>query len=220
MPITMAFSTACSKSMAERLHRWLVLLVFVPFLAWTAEIEVSNPQLLAVEDGLAVSADFRFDLNPRLEEAVTKGVVLYFVAEFEINRPRWYWLDEKLASRSQTFSLSYHALTRQYRLSTGGLHQSFSTLSGALAVLSRLRNWVVVERSDKSLRPGESVPAALRLRLDLNQLPRPFQISALGNKDWNLASDWKTWAATIPAPAPLSPPAAPATAVTPAVESK
>lgn len=76
--------------MAEHLRRWLVLLVFVPFLAWTAEIEVSNPQLLAVDDGLAVSADFRFELNPRLEEAVTKGVVLYFVAEFEINRPRWY----------------------------------------------------------------------------------------------------------------------------------
>ena len=115
--------------MAEHLRRWLVLLVFVPFLAWTAEIDVSNPQLLAVDDGLAVSADFRFELNPRLEEAVTKGVVLYFVAEFEINRPRWYWLDEKLASRSQTFSLSYHALTRQYRLSTGGLHQSFSMLT-------------------------------------------------------------------------------------------
>ena len=220
MPITMAFSTACSKSMAEHLRRWLVLLVFVPFLAWTAEIDVSNPQLLAVDDGLAVSADFRFELNLRLEEAVTKGVVLYFVAEFEINRPRWYWLDEKLASRSQTFSLSYHALTRQYRLSTGGLHQSFSTLSGALAVLSRLRSWLVVERGDKSLRAGDTVPAALRLRLDLTQLPRPFQITALGNKDWTLASDWKTWTATIPPPVPASPPSAPATVVAPAVEAK
>jgi hypothetical protein len=146
--------------------------------------------------------------------------VLYFVVEFEINRPRWYWLDEKLASRSQTFSLSYHALTRQYRLSTGGLHQSFSTLSGALAVLSRLRNWLVVERGDKSLRPGDVVPAALRLRLDLNQLPRPFQITALGNKDWNLASDWKTWTATIPPPVPASPPAAPGITVPSAGEAK
>ena len=196
--------------MAERLRRWLLLLVFLPFLAWTAEIEVSNPQLLAVDDGLAVSADFRFELNPRLEEAVTKGVVLYFVTEFEINRPRWYWLDEKLVSRSQTWSLSYHALTRQYRLSTGGLHQGFPTLSGALAVLSRLRNWLVVERNDKVLRPGEHVPAALRLRLDLSQLPRPFQITALGNRDWNLSSDWKTWTATIPVP----------TTALPAAESK
>lgn len=218
MPNMMASTTVCLKSMADSLRRWLLLLVFVPFLAWTAEIEVSNAQLIAVDDGVAVSADFRFELNPRLEEAVTRGVVLYFVLEFEINRPRWYWLDDKLVSRSQVFSLAYHALTRQYRLSTGGLHQSFPTLSGALAVLSRLRNWVILDRGDKTLRPGEAVPAALRLRLDLNQLPRPFQITALGNKDWTLASDWKTWNATVPAPVPAP---VPATApVLPAAESK
>ena len=130
----------------------------------------------------------------------TKGVVLFFVAEFELTRPRWYWLDEKVLSRSLTHRLSYHALTRQYRLSTGGLHQSFDSLSEAVHVLSRLRNWIVIEKADSALlRPGETYAAALRLRLDINQLPRPFQIAALGNKDWTLASDWKTWPLTQPA---------------------
>lgn len=179
-----------------------MVLVFVPVLAWTAEIEVADPQIAAGEDGYVLSADFRFELNPRLEEAVTKGVVLYFVADFELTRARWYWLDEKLASRSQTYRLSYHALTRQYRLSTGGLHQSFATLSDAMQVLSRLRNWLVVEKGgnkgEKSVHPGETYDAALRLRLDMTQLPRPFQITALGNRDWSLDSDWKTWRATMP----------------------
>ena len=133
--------------------------------------------------------------------AVTKGVVLYFVADFEMTRPRWYWFDEKLTSRSQTYRLSYHALTRQYRLSTGGgLHQSFDALSDAVHVLSRLRNWLIIDNSaEKSgIRAGDSFTAALRMRLDINQLPRPFQISALGNKDWSLASDWKVWQATLP----------------------
>lgn len=189
--------------MREHLRRWLLLLVLLPGAAWTAEVDVSNPQLLAGDDGYVLSADFRFDFNPRLEEAVAKGVVLYFVADFEMTRPRWYWLDEKLVSRSQTYSLSYHALTRQYRLSTGGgLHQSFSSLSEALSMLSRLRNWGVIERADKSVRPGEPYQAALRLRLDVTQLPRPFQITALGNRDWSLASDWKTWQATLPAAPP------------------
>ena len=112
---------------------------------------------------------------------------------------RWYWLDEALVKSSQTYRLSYHALTRQYRLSTGGLHQSFDSLSDALRVLRRLRNWEVVEKGDGSgVRPGETYLAALRLRLDISQLPRPFQISALGNRDWSLASDWKTWQVTIP----------------------
>jgi hypothetical protein len=197
-PITMAFITVCSKSVLERLRLWLLLLVFVPFLAWTAEIEIVNPQISATDDGYVLSADLKFELNPRLEEAVTKGVALYFVADFELRRSRWYWLDETLVSRSQTYRLSYHALTRQYRLSTGGLHQSFSTLSEAMQVLTRMRNWTVVDRNDKAIRPGDAVEGALRMRLDITQLPRPFQISALGNKDWSLGTDWKMWRTVIP----------------------
>ncbi|MDP3538184.1 MAG: DUF4390 domain-containing protein [Azonexus sp.] len=193
--------------MPERLRHWLLLMVFVPVLAWTAEIDVTNPQILLGDDGYVLSADFRFELSPRLEEAVNKGVVLYFVTDFEMTRARWYWLDEKMVSRSQTYSLSYHALTRQYRLSTGGLHQSFQSLTEALAVMSRLRNWAVIDKGDKVARPGEPYQAALRLRLDITQLPRPFQISALGNKEWSLGSDWKTWQATLPAATPLAAPA-------------
>lgn len=187
--------------MPERLRHWLQLLIFVPVFAWAAEIDVANPQFSLGDDGYALSADFRFELNPRLEEAVSKGVVLYFVLDYEMSKARWYWLDEKVVSRSLTYSLSYHALTRQYRLSTGtgGLHQSFPTLSEALAVLGRLRNWVVIEKGDKSVRPGEPYQSALRLRLDITQLPRPFQITALGNKEWSLASDWKTWQGSLPA---------------------
>lgn len=196
----MASTTAFSKSMPERLRRWLLLLAFVPFLAWTAEIEITNPQISVSDEGYLLSADFEVELNQRLEEAVTKGLMLYFVADFELSKGRWYWFDEKLASRSQTYRLSYHALTRQYRLSTGGgLHQSFASLSEAIAVLSHLRNWVVIEKTDKAVRAGESYMAALRLRLDIAQLPKPFQMTSLGNKDWSLSSDWKTWLVTLPA---------------------
>ena len=190
--------------MFERVRTWLVaVLAMLPVLVLAAEIEITNPQITAGEDGFAVSADFSFELNERLEEAVTKGVVLYFVTEFEMTRPRWYWLDEKVVSRNQTHRLSFHALTRQYRLSKGGLHQSFDTLSEALRVLSRLRNWVVIDgRAEKpGVQAGDTYMAALRMRLDINQLPRPFQISALGNKDWSLASEWKVWQTTLPAEA-------------------
>jgi hypothetical protein len=187
--------------MLERFRTWLVaVLAMLPVLVLAAEIEIANPQITASEDGFVVSADFSFELNERLEEAVTKGVVLYFVTEFEMTRPRWYWLDEKVVSRNQTHRLSFHALTRQYRLSKGGLHQSFDTLSEALGVLSRLRNWGVIDgRAEKPVvQAGDTYMAALRMRLDINQLPRPFQISALGNKDWSLASEWKVWQATLP----------------------
>lgn len=193
-------STVALKKLLERLRvGFLAVLALLPVLALAAEIEVVNPQITAGEDGYVVAADFEFELSDRLDEAVTRGLVLHFVADFEMTRPRWYWLDEKLVSRSQTYRLSYHALTRQYRLTTGGLHQSFASLSEALRVLSRLRNWVVIEKG--AGQPGETYVAALRMRLDINQLPRPFQIAALGNRDWNLGSDWKVWPLTLPAEA-------------------
>lgn len=201
----MAFIIASLKSLADiaRLVLAVLFLFSAPLLS-AAEIEVTDPQLVASEDGFVLSADFNIDFNSRLEEAVNKGVTLYFVAEFNLVRPRWYWLDEKLVSQTQTIRLSYHALTRQYRVSTGGLHQSYSSLSEALRVLARLRNWVVIEKSadkpnDKTPRPGESLLGSLRMRLDINQLPKPFQIAAVGSKEWNLSSEWKNWPLVFPA---------------------
>lgn len=163
--------------------------------ALAAEIEIRNPQLQLVEDGYAVSADFQIELTPRLEEAIARGVVLYFVVDFELARARWYWLDETAIRRSQTFRLSYHALTRQYRLANGALHQSFASLEEAKRVLSRLRHWVVMDRTGGAalFKPGESYQSGLRMRLDTTQLPRPFQLTALSSRDWNLASDWLYW---------------------------
>lgn len=186
----------CRKKLAEALI--LLLLALQAALVSAAEIDVRNIQLLANEEGsYALSADFSVDFNPRLEEAVSKGLALHFLAEFELTRPRWYWFDEKVVRASQTWRLTYHALTRQYRLSTGALHQSFTSLDEALRVLSRLRNWTVIERDRVSV--GEQFEASLRFRLDTTQLPKPFQIEALSNRDWVLGSEWKRWLYTVPA---------------------
>jgi hypothetical protein len=188
----------CRKRLAEALI--VLLLALQAALVTAAEIDVRNVQLAAGDEGgFVLSADLAIDFSPRLEEAVSKGLALNFVAEFELSRPRWYWFDEKVVKAHQNWRLTYHALTRQYRLSTGVLHQSFSSLDEALRVLSRLRNWQVIER-DRVV-PAENFDAALRMRLDTTQLPKPFQLEALSNRDWVLSSEWKRWAFTVP-PAP------------------
>ena len=178
----------------EKLYRSLlcgfVLLLAAP-LALAAEISLRSVQLVPSDDGYSLTADANINFNTRLEEAVNKGVVLYFAADFELTRPRWYWFDEHVIQRSKTFQLSYHALTRQYRLSTGALHQGYATLEEALLVLSHLRHWQVLDKSE--VKPGQTYLAALRLSLDLTQMPKTFQVSALANKDWNLSSDWLRW---------------------------
>lgn len=161
--------------------------------AWSAgsraeSITISEFRLVAGDSHYTVSADLELDLTSRLEQALNSGVALHFVVEFELARPRWWWWDEKTASGRLQIRLSYNALLRQYRISTGALHQNFSSLADALRVLSRIRAWPVVER--ERLRPEARYVAALRMRLDVSQLPKPFQLSALTNRDWTLASDW------------------------------
>jgi len=171
------------------------------------EVEVADARLSAAEEGVILAADFAFELGPRLAEVVTNGVPLYFVVEFELTRPRWYWFDEKTASRRLQLRLSYHPLSRQYRLSTGLLQQNYPTLEEALKVLRRVRNWLVVDRSIGLAEANYE--AAVRMRLDVAMLPKPFQLSAITSRELHLESAWKRFSfrppamLAVPAPAPV-----------------
>src|SRR5512141_3071349 len=100
--------------------RLIVPLLLALALGWTApanagNIEISHISLEGNDEGYALDADFQIELNPRLEDAIEKGVALYFEVEFELTRKRWYWFDERPVSRQLMLRLAYHALTRQYR---------------------------------------------------------------------------------------------------------
>lgn len=140
-------------------------------------------------DALLLNATFEFELPQALEEAVQKGIALYFNIEFELFRKRWYWFDRRVASSTLTYRLSYSPLTRQYRLARGGLSQSFESLDEALALLKSVRNWKVAEKS--VLSPRDEYTAQVRMRLDVTQLPKPFQVNAITSREWTLTSDWR-----------------------------
>ncbi|NBR27012.1 MAG: DUF4390 domain-containing protein [Betaproteobacteria bacterium] len=164
----------------------------MPALQARAEgILVRDAALVAAEEGYYLEADFEITLNATLEEALNKGVPLYFLLEFEMIRPRWYWLDDKLVNTQQQYRLAYNALTRQYRLGIGAFFQNFNELNEALSFLSRVRRRQVLELG--MLSRGSVYSAAVRMRLDVSQLPKPFQLNALASRDWNLSSDWHRW---------------------------
>ena len=67
-----------------------LLVVFAPVAQAAEGIEVKAATLELADDGWQLGAEFDIQFSPRLEEAVNRGVPLYFVVEFELSRPRWY----------------------------------------------------------------------------------------------------------------------------------
>lgn len=155
-----------------------------------AGIEITHVGIESNEAGYRLSASFDVELNRGLEEALHRGIPLYFTTEVEMSRPRWYWFDEQAVSATHTVRLSYNVLTRQYSTGIpGSLQQNFSTMEDALFVIRRPGRWAIADAGE--LKQGVTYTVAVRMMLDTSQLPKPFQVNALNNRDWRLASDWK-----------------------------
>jgi hypothetical protein len=179
------------------LQRSVSLLLRGTLLAWLfavtvhAEgISVNKAEVRLGEDGYRLSANYDIKLTFVAQQALTRGVPLYFVNEFVLQRSRWYWLDEEIFQGEQTVKLSYNVLTRQYRISRGALFQNFASFEDALNILARQSSATIpVELMKKE---GDYL-AAVRFRLDIAQLPLPLQVNALTGKDWVINSDWYRW---------------------------
>lgn len=194
---TMVFSTPFLKS-----HRWLRTLLGVLFLVSTSlaradSIFVQSVDLVPRDGEYFLNASFNIGLTPTAQEALDRGVALHFIVEFALIYPRWYTLyfwNKRLVELQQTYRLSFNALTRQYTLSYGVLHQTFYTLENALSVLGSLSDQPVFEES--LIDEDRVYEAQLRMRLDTARLPKPFQIDALGSDDWDVSSSWFRWTIT------------------------
>lgn len=170
---------------------WLlaVLLACSTLTAQAAEITVSQASIEASDQGYRLSVSYDFELNRGLEDALSRGVPLYFTTEVQLTRRRWYWFDETSVSATRTVRVSYNVLTRQYHTAISGqLQQSFSNLEDAMTLIRRPPRWIIADSN--TLKAGDVYQVGLRMRLDVAQLPKPFQVNALNNSDWRLSSDW------------------------------
>jgi hypothetical protein len=174
----------------------LTALLLVPLApaARADTIGVKFAELKSDEDSYSLSAEFDIAFNPTLEEALQRGVSLYFVLEFELRHPRWYWFDEKVAQLSIQYRITYIPLTQQYRITTGLLSQQFNSLGEVERLLARVVSRPVIRKD--ALSKDARYEAAVRLRLDVAQLSKPFQINALALRDWSLESEWYRWSFT------------------------
>jgi len=204
---TMVFSMPCWKSARARacacwwprLLGLVLALLFLPVRADTA-VEAAQFRVDRAGEDVALSVQLRFELPPAVEDALLKGIPVYFAVEADVLRERWYWTDKKVASAARNIRLAYQPLTGQWRLNVAsGLppaadlaaanapSQTFTSLADALVTLKQFARWRVGSLSDND--PSSKYRVEFRFWLDTNQLPRPFQIGVMSQNEWTLAAN-------------------------------
>jgi hypothetical protein len=81
-----------------------------------SQVEVSQLRLERSEGALLLQSTLRLDLSSTIEDALQKGMPIYFVTEVDLSRDRWYWYDKKIGLIARHYRLAYQPLTRMWRL--------------------------------------------------------------------------------------------------------
>lgn len=150
-----------------------------------AEPELNGFEVVSGEEGVLLSYVVNFDLPRSVDDAFNKAVPLFFVAEAEIFRNRWYWRDQRVAHAVRVWRIVYQPLTSTYRVTFGGLSQTYVSRDEAFASISRASRWKIAEPGQ--IDDGSRHYLEFSYRLDTSQLPRPMQIGIGGQADWALA---------------------------------
>ena len=207
---TRSFKNAALEAVALLLVAVCLCLAWAPAASAAAPTEITQLRTERAEDGVYLSAVVRFDVPPVVEDALLKGIAIYFVVEADVYRDRWYWTDLRVASAARTLRLAYQPLTGRWRVnivsglitSSSGLRatlsQNYETLPEALSAIQRVSHWKIADTSE--VEPGEQYMLNLNFWLDLSQLPRPFQIGVAGQRDWTISAQLKDRLRLTPAP--------------------
>jgi Domain of unknown function (DUF4390) len=199
--ITHSLKNAALNAIARFVWGVCVCLLLAPGTSAAAATEITQLRVERAEDGVYLSAVVRFDVPAAVEDALLKGIPVFFVVEADIYRNRWYWTDPRVTSAARTLRLAYQPLTGRWRVnivaglitSSSGLratlNQNYETLPEALSALQRIARWKIAEPSE--VEPGAAYTLDLNFRLDLSQLPRPFQIGVAGQRDWTISAQLK-----------------------------
>lgn len=198
---TLFFKSMKSTALEAAVRRCTALWVcaFVLLFSQTARAaELTQFGVERADDGVYLSAIVRFDLPAVVEDALLKGIPMFFVAEADIYRSRWYWADKHVASAARTIRLAYQPLTRRWRVNIANglinnaaglratLNQNYDTLAEALSAVQRLSSWRIADNTEVDVDVAHKLE--FRFNLDLSQLPRPFQIGVAGQKDWAISA--------------------------------
>lgn len=145
-------------------------------------VELTALRTTRADGALNLEFSARVVLPRAVEEALSRGVPVYFVAQATLWRDRWYWRDERVARVSRQWRVAFQPLTGHWRVALGGLNQNHGSLAEALAAASRSAGWKLADLSQ--IDPDKSYNLEFEYRLDTSQLPSPMQFGLVTQGDW------------------------------------
>jgi hypothetical protein len=154
-------------------------------MAQAAEPEITNFELTRNDEGLLLNYSINLELSRSVDDALSKAVPLFFVAEAEVFRNRFYWRDLRVARAVRVWRIVYQPLTSTYRVTFLGLSQNYASKEEAFAAISRGARWKIAEPSQ--IEDGSRHYVEFNYRLDTSLLPRPLQIGIGGQADWTMS---------------------------------
>lgn len=205
----MDFSTLVStKCVPKAASLWGYQWLLISMLVWLgmlspAQAQTSAPSGVLVErtaEQILITTRIGEPLPSAVQDALNKGVALYFVWTAEVQSPRWYFWEDKTHAKSvRTLRLAYQALSGHWRLSwsndgmpnsglRNAVHQNHNSLEEAWAAVGRMVNWPVASTTEL---PPTQAWVVVQFRMDLGLLPRPFQIGLGNQSDWVLERSYR-----------------------------
>ena len=149
-----------------------------------AQVELLTLQAQRADGALMIDFATHVTLPRAVEDALQRGVPVYFAAQATLWRSRWYWRDERIARVNRNWRVAYQPLTANWRVGLGGLNQTYATLAEAMAVVTRASQWRLAELSQ--IDPDSRHYVEFSWRLDTSQLPSPMLIGLGGGSDFAL----------------------------------
>ena len=180
--------------MITRLALLLLLLGLIPA-GWAGVpgINIVDTEVWIQDDAYLADVTLNYQLPEEVTNALDHGVPLVFVVSMRVERPKVFWWQPMIKSRSYVYRVRYRPLASLYEVeeSGSGEKRRFVTREAVFSFMSDLRQLEVVSRGN--LEGEADYQLAVKAELDIESLPPPMRPMAYLNPSWNQSSGWSRW---------------------------
>ena len=160
-----------------------------------AEFVIENLTYRVEPQRISINVSTDLALNETIEDALHRGINLYFLLELSLQRHRFMIWNERISKHGESIVLKYHALSGRYLIldNRGEMRSSFHNIDSALDYIDELGPHDLILPDGFQIQPDANYYVAARIKLNIEALPMPLRPIAYLSSTWRLNSPWILW---------------------------